>query len=126
MRVRKFAAVAGLAFALAASISGAGQSSYRVSFTLSQDGRPFASPALLVYSGVPAVVEVMGPDGYRFDVKLDAAGEGNVKVGMHLSTSRMSASPTLLAKLGETVSTSVKQPGIGDLEISFTASIPGS
>lgn len=126
MTVRKFTAAAGLACTLGASLSGAGESSYRLSFTLSQDGRPFASPALLVYSGVPAVVEVMGPDGYRFDVKLDAAGDGNVKVGMHLSRSGMIASPTLLAKLGEAVSTSVKQPGIGEFGISFTASIPGS
>ena len=120
MNARKFAAIAGFVAALAASLSGAAADAYRVSFTLAQDGRPFATPALVVKPGVPAAIEVSGPNGYRIDVTVDDAGQGSVKVGLHLSTTRSNASPVLIAKLGETVSATID--GLG---ITLTASADG-
>jgi hypothetical protein len=121
MKASKFASFASLAFVIAASTSDASPNSYRVSFTQSQDGHPFATPELVVNPGIPAAIEVAGPNSFRFDVTVENAGEGMVKVGMHLATKRMSTSPVLIAKLGETVAATVGDSGGGELGISLIA-----
>jgi hypothetical protein len=105
----------------AASISGAETGSYRVSAILSHNGHTFASPVVLVQEGVPAAVEVSGPEAYRFTVTVVAAGDGTVEVSTNLRSAYGTISPAMLVELGQSASVSV-----GEIGMSLTTVTHGS
>jgi hypothetical protein len=117
-RIARVLAAIGL---FAASVSFAETGSYRVSAILSYNGHAFASPVILVQAGVPAAVEVSGPEAYRFTVTVTAAGNGTVKVSTKLRCSYGTISPAMLVQLGQLASVSE-----GEIGMSLTTEARGS
>jgi hypothetical protein len=117
-RIARMLAAIGL---FATSISVAETGSYRVSAILSHNGHPFASPVVLVQVGVPAVVEVSGPEAYRFTVTVTSAGNGTVKVSTKLRCTSGTISPAMLVQLGQLASVSE-----GEIGMTLTTEAHGS
>ncbi|MGY0613483.1 hypothetical protein [Luteimonas sp. A501] len=111
---RIIAALAALVLPIGASFA-AQPTTYEVSATLSHSGVPFASPALRVEPGVPASVEVVGPDGYTLSLTITEGDEGSVKVSTKLDSSHGSMDPTIIVRPGEPATVSV-----GDLGLDLT------
>ncbi len=106
----------GVALALAlATTASAAPATYAVEAQLSHKGHVFASPSAMVQDGVPATLEVTGPDGYRLALTVTRQSADAVELAATLDSPRGHMAPTLVVR--------PDQPGsvhVGDLALAVT------
>ena len=88
-----------IALMFAASVR-AGQP-YEIHATLSHEGKPFASPVVIVLAGEPSTIETGGPDGFTLAIVATAVDATTVRLEADLQSSHGTAKPTLIVKSGE-------------------------
>lgn len=88
---------------------------YDVSATLRHSGSVFAEPRLRLRPGVPARIEVAGPDGYSLGLQILETNPDALDVEARLDSMHGSMSPTLVVRPGQPASIS-----IGELQLDIT------
>lgn len=121
MRIGKTAlAVLFLVLAASSQSSFAAQV-YKVSTTLSHDGKVFGAPAVVVKADTDASVAVSGPHGYKLRLCVTDADDGKLKISTQLNSAYGTISPTMVVFAGKPAMVSV-----GSITIDITASRGGS
>lgn len=116
MHIHSKIIAAAMAFVLPIGASFAAQSaSFEVSAKLLHSGEVFATPTATVRPGVPASLEVTGPDGYKLSLTITELDQDSIKVVTSLDSSYGSMAPTLIVRPGELGTVSV-----GDLGLDLT------
>lgn len=106
----------------------AGPNAYKVSATLMHDGKPFASPAVIVTPGVPAKISVSGQDKASYDLSLTITevGDNKVKVASKLDSAQYGRiTPVVIVRLGKSAMVQQGQDG-SSLGIKLTVTRAGS
>jgi hypothetical protein len=94
---------------------------YKLAFSISQDGKPLASPVVVVHEGVPGSVEMSGPNGVKLDFTVTDAGDDKLRISTHVVSARGSSSPEMVVRQGHPASVSD-----GNIELQVTADRYGS
>jgi hypothetical protein len=115
MGKRRIASFVGaLALGLVSSAAIAGQH-YMVSTRLARGGQLLGTPSILVEAGKQAAISVAGPQGYKLDLTVTDAGNGNVKIATVFNAAHDSVSPGIITPLGKKARITV-----GDLALDMT------
>lgn len=109
------------ALGLLAPISCFAVGPYRVSVNLAHMGKVFAAPAIVVKDGVPATIQVSGPDAYVLTITVRSAGHDRLMVATNLKSAYGSAHPAMMVRSGQTASATV-----GHIDISINTRQAGS
>ena len=107
--------------ALSACASTNPEKLYRLAFSISQDGKPLASPEVVVREGVTGSVDMSGPNGIKLDFTVTDLGDNKLKISTHVVSARGSSSPTIIVRPGQPASISD-----GNVELQVTANPHGS
>ena len=100
--------LAGLAAALATTAAAhAGGDEYRISATLSNEGRVIAAPVMSVRGHERATIEVAGADAHMFALTVTGVDAETVQVEAEVESAHGSMQPTMLVRLGEPASVTV-------------------
>jgi hypothetical protein len=114
--MHKANALPGVAFALAlATTASAAPATWAVEAQLIHKDHVFATPSAVVQDGVPATLEVTGPDGYRLAFIVTSQSADAVALAARLDSPRGNMAPTLVLR--------PDQPGsirVGDLTLAVT------
>ena len=94
---------------------------YKLAFSISQDGKPLASPVVVVREGVLGTVEMSGPNGIKLDFTVTDVGDSKLKIVTHVVLPRGSSSPTIVVREGRAATISD-----GNVELQVTATRHGS
>ncbi len=103
----------GVALALVlASTASAAPATYAVEAQLSHKGHVFASPSAVVQEGVPATLEVTGPDGYRLVLTVTGQSADALALAATLDSPRGHMAPTLVVRPDQEGSIRVGELGL--------------
>ena len=109
------------AFALLASSTCLAAETYKISASLSQNGKSLGDPVAVVQADTPASVEVSGPNGYKLGFTVTDLAIDEIKVAATLDSSYGNIAPVMVVRPGQPAKVAV-----GDLELILTVDRSGS
>lgn len=104
-----------------ASLEAAACGSFKVSAQLSHQGKAFAAPSAVVKDGVPASIEVSGPNGYKLSLTVTDVAPDKIRVAATVDSSHGAMAPTLVVRPGQPATVT-----IGDIGLTLTVQRSGS
>ena len=120
MKAVNFVTCAVIAIAAFGTGIASAANAFKVAAEISEHGTTIASPALVVKSGSPGSVEVIGEKGYRFIVQVDPAKDGTINVVARAETPTGKVDSTLNGNLDVPMTIST-----GDIGLKVTVTQAG-
>ena len=113
--------ICGALLSVSAFASSGNDKLYKLAFSISQDGKPLASPEVVVREGVEGSVEMSGPNSLKLNFTVTDLGDNKLQISTRVVSPRSSSSPTIIVRQGQAGSISD-----GNVELQVTATRHGS